>query len=196
MIDVVDDFLTPEELDFVVEYCVDAPYYYGEADNSDTPVTGLVHNVWFDGMSEDDLTSERTPKHSVDDSTIDTKKFYTLFADKIAEKFSDCDKKNIAEAQADLEKRISKKKNDKTAESAPTEPDNKLNEADKSASLLKQNEGSCLPDGPNVTKSDVFEPEESKPSVFAELFSDTDEDEESRYSKNVVCCNLIMLTCN
>ena len=62
MIDVVDDFLTQEELDFVVEYCVDAPYYYGEADNSDTPVTGLVHNIWFDGMKEDDLTSERIQK--------------------------------------------------------------------------------------------------------------------------------------
>ena len=95
MIDVVDDFLTQEELDFVVEYCVDAPYYYGEADNSDTPVTGLVHNVWFDGMEEDDLTSERIPKNAVDDSTIDTKRFYNIFADKIVEKFSDCDKKNI-----------------------------------------------------------------------------------------------------
>ena len=43
MIDVLDDFLTPEELDFVIEYCVDAPYFYGETDNDDTPVTGLVH---------------------------------------------------------------------------------------------------------------------------------------------------------
>ena len=56
MIDVVDDFLTKEELDFVVEYCVDAPYYYGEADNPDTPPTGLVHNVWFDNMNEDEAS--------------------------------------------------------------------------------------------------------------------------------------------
>ena len=48
-------FLTREELDFVIEYCVDAPYFYGETDNDDTPVTGLVHNIWVDGMNEDDL---------------------------------------------------------------------------------------------------------------------------------------------
>ena len=95
MIDVIDDFLTQEELNFVVDYCVDAPYYYGEADNDDTPVTGLVHNVWLNGMNEDDLTSERIPKNAVDDSTIDTKKFYNLFANKIAEKFPECDKKYI-----------------------------------------------------------------------------------------------------
>ena len=29
----------------LLRYCVDAPYYYGETDNDDTPVTGLVHNL-------------------------------------------------------------------------------------------------------------------------------------------------------
>jgi hypothetical protein len=95
MIDVADDFLSQEELSFVVKYCVDAPYYYGEADNSDTPVTGMVHNIWFDGMNEDELLGERKPGGGVDDSTIDTKKFYQLFANKIAEKFPECDKKYI-----------------------------------------------------------------------------------------------------
>ena len=56
MIDVYDDFFTEEELDFVIEYCVDAPYFYGETDNDDTPVTGLVHNIWVDGMNEDENT--------------------------------------------------------------------------------------------------------------------------------------------
>ena len=95
MIDVLDDFLTPEELDFVIEYCVDAPYFYGETDNDDTPVTGLVHNIWVDGMNEDDLPGERILKNSMDNSSIDTKKFYALFADRITEKFPECNKESI-----------------------------------------------------------------------------------------------------
>ena len=53
MIDIIDDFLSDEEFNFVINYCLDAPYFYGEADNQNTPVTGMVHNVWYDGMDEE-----------------------------------------------------------------------------------------------------------------------------------------------
>ena len=73
MINVYDDFFTEEERDDIMRYCVDAPYYYGETDNDDTPPTGLVHNIWVDGMNEDDLPGERILKNSMDNSSIDTK---------------------------------------------------------------------------------------------------------------------------
>lgn len=96
MIDVIDDFLTKEEHDFVIEYCVDAPYYYGETDNADTPVTGMVHNVWYGDMKEEDLQDDRVLRGSIDDSKIDTKRFFNLFTEKIKEKYPECENKCLA----------------------------------------------------------------------------------------------------
>jgi hypothetical protein len=96
MIDIIDDFLTDEEFNFVINYCIDAPYFYGEADNSNTPVTGMVHNVWYAGMDEDvNLPEEVVPIGGMDTTPINTKRFYELFADKIQEKYPECKRECI-----------------------------------------------------------------------------------------------------
>lgn len=71
MIDILDDFLTREELDFVVDYSFGAPYYYGETDTPVSPVTGMVHEV-----------SENS-------------RFYNIFADRIVERYPRFDRQHI-----------------------------------------------------------------------------------------------------
>lgn len=44
-INFVDNFLVPTEHQLVHEYCLKASYTYGEQDNPDTPVTGMIHNI-------------------------------------------------------------------------------------------------------------------------------------------------------
>ena len=95
MIDVIDNFLSDVDHRFVMEYCVDASYFYGEADNADTPVTGMVHNVWVEGMTEDNLKDDVIPAGCVDRKMINMKEFYDLFADKIYERYDNCSKENL-----------------------------------------------------------------------------------------------------
>lgn len=96
MIDIIDNFLSDEEFNFVINYCLDAPYFYGEADNQDTPVTGMVHNVWYDGMDEElHLPEEIIPIGAMGTDAIYTKRFYDIFTSKINEKYAECDKKYI-----------------------------------------------------------------------------------------------------
>lgn len=40
-----DDFFTETEQRRIAEYCLSAKYSYGEKDNSNTPVTGMTHNI-------------------------------------------------------------------------------------------------------------------------------------------------------
>lgn len=40
-----DDFLSNFEYENIFDYCLNANYGYGERDNTDTPVTGMVHQI-------------------------------------------------------------------------------------------------------------------------------------------------------
>ena len=42
---VVDKVFQSPEQKYILEYCLDANYRYGEQDNNDTPPTGMVHNI-------------------------------------------------------------------------------------------------------------------------------------------------------
>lgn len=44
-INFVDTFLSKSEHQRVYQYCLNAQYHYGEQDSSQTPVTGMIHNV-------------------------------------------------------------------------------------------------------------------------------------------------------
>ena len=41
----IDDFLEQKEQQIVLNYCENAPYHYGEQDDKDLPVTGMIHNI-------------------------------------------------------------------------------------------------------------------------------------------------------
>jgi hypothetical protein len=96
MIDVVDNFLSDRDHDFVMNYCVDASYFYGEADNKDTPVTGLVHNIWVDSMDEESIKDNVIPIGCVDNKPIDMKEFFDIFTEKIEERYEKCEKKYLS----------------------------------------------------------------------------------------------------
>ena len=74
MLDVVDNFLSSNNHEFVMQYCVDASYFYGETDNEDTPVTGMVHNVWIRDFS-DELKDDVATIGASDENRLHMKKF-------------------------------------------------------------------------------------------------------------------------
>lgn len=45
MIQVIDNFLSPDQRDFVIEYCENASYHYGEIDRDGLVPTGMVHEI-------------------------------------------------------------------------------------------------------------------------------------------------------
>ena len=45
MITVKDNFLSPEEHETVLQYCLSSMYTYGETDTETTPPTGMIHEV-------------------------------------------------------------------------------------------------------------------------------------------------------
>tara|TARA_Y100000593_G_C4275512_1_gene319813 strand:+ start:269 stop:748 length:480 start_codon:yes stop_codon:yes gene_type:complete len=45
MIEIFDDFLDRKESRFVLEYCKNSSYTYGEVDTPQTPPTGMVHKI-------------------------------------------------------------------------------------------------------------------------------------------------------
>lgn len=45
MITVIDNFLTSDQKDFVIEYCENASYHYGEVDRKGLVPTGMVHEI-------------------------------------------------------------------------------------------------------------------------------------------------------
>lgn len=45
MIQVVDKLLTPDQHEFVLDYCENAAYHYGETDREDLPPTGMAHLI-------------------------------------------------------------------------------------------------------------------------------------------------------
>lgn len=45
MINFADGFLSEVEHKTVHQYCVDARYIFGETDNEDTPLTGMIHDI-------------------------------------------------------------------------------------------------------------------------------------------------------
>lgn len=96
MIDVVDNFLSDNDHAFIMGYCVDASYFYGEADNADTPVTGMIHNIWIHGMPEGYIQNNVLPIGNTDGSKIDTKDFFDLFAEKIEQRYERCEKKYLS----------------------------------------------------------------------------------------------------
>ena len=96
MINVYDDFFTEEERDDIMRYCVDAPYYYGETDNDDTPPTGLVHNLWTVFHNPEKIPGERIPFGTTCDDRIDPKKFFDLFVNKIENEFEEFSKEYLS----------------------------------------------------------------------------------------------------
>ena len=45
MIEILDRFFSKEEFDYVLKYCENASYTYGEADNYGLPPTGMIHEI-------------------------------------------------------------------------------------------------------------------------------------------------------
>lgn len=45
LINYSDNFFTQKEQEIIYEYCIRAKYSYGEQDNDDGPVTGMVHDI-------------------------------------------------------------------------------------------------------------------------------------------------------
>jgi len=48
MIDIIDNFITPEKCQEFYNYCASALYHYGEADTPDNPPTGMISELPFD----------------------------------------------------------------------------------------------------------------------------------------------------
>ena len=44
-INVSDNYFTERQHQFILTYCENCKYTYGEVDNTDTPPTGLIHNI-------------------------------------------------------------------------------------------------------------------------------------------------------
>ena len=42
---VIDKVFESPEQKYILEYCLDAQYHYGEQDNNNTPPTGMVHEI-------------------------------------------------------------------------------------------------------------------------------------------------------
>ena len=90
MIRVYDDFFTNDENDFVFQYCLDASYYYGETDNDDTPVVGLVHDIFTFKDDERNIPEIIRFFGSMQMREMEPKKFFDLFVDKIQEQYPEC----------------------------------------------------------------------------------------------------------
>ena len=78
-ISIHDNFLPKEEQDFVINYCLESPYFSGITDNPDTPATGMYSPIYED--------------HSVFDSLkitekLDPHKLFNIFESKIQQQFS------------------------------------------------------------------------------------------------------------
>jgi len=94
MIDVIDNFLPDDQHQFVMQYCVDAPYFYGETDNEDTPVTGMVHNIWIAGVTEE-LDDDVKTKGSTDNKGINQKQIFDILTTPIEKKYERCTKNHL-----------------------------------------------------------------------------------------------------
>ena len=45
LVNVSDNYFTERQHQFILTYCENCKYTYGEVDNTDTPPTGLIHNI-------------------------------------------------------------------------------------------------------------------------------------------------------
>jgi len=45
VIKILDEFLSKEDFDYVLNYCQECSYNYGEVDSDDLPPTGMVHEI-------------------------------------------------------------------------------------------------------------------------------------------------------
>ena len=45
MIDYIDNFFDKKYYDSIVNYCLKAPYYFGEVDSPSTPPIGMIHDI-------------------------------------------------------------------------------------------------------------------------------------------------------
>ena len=87
-INVQDDFLTSEEHQFVLDYCKNASYFYGESDKEgrgEIYSTGLVHEVY---SIRNKIPEKELQVFGGYNKNINPNKFYRLFVDKIKDKFS------------------------------------------------------------------------------------------------------------
>ena len=50
MLDFIDNFLPYKEYEYVINYCLSSPYYYGETDNPGNRPTGMTSNISNDSF--------------------------------------------------------------------------------------------------------------------------------------------------
>ena len=98
-INVYDNFFSQEDHEFILEYCKNASYFYGEYDNdcqveSEKYCTGLVHEVYY--YSDTDSLSESAYQFGGGHiRNINPKRFFDLFSSTIESKFPEYKSKDI-----------------------------------------------------------------------------------------------------
>ncbi len=99
LINVYDDFFSPEDFKFIVEYCKNASYYYGEYDNEpevfdEKYCTGLVHELYYytDELPLKESTYQSGGGHN---KFINQQKLFELFSDSIEKKLPEYKSSNI-----------------------------------------------------------------------------------------------------
>ena len=45
LVRVSDNYFTDRQHSFILDYCMNCSFHYGEVDNDETPPTGLIHNI-------------------------------------------------------------------------------------------------------------------------------------------------------
>ena len=70
----IDDFFTEEEYKEIFDYCLKAPYFYGEGDNPDTPPVGMVSEILELEIS--DMIADRIKKSIPEVSNLSIYRMY------------------------------------------------------------------------------------------------------------------------
>jgi hypothetical protein len=78
-ISIHDNFLSKEEQDFVMEHCLQAPYFSGITDNPGTPATGMYSPIYENGSVVNLLEVTKT---------FDPDRVYNLLHSKVVKDFS------------------------------------------------------------------------------------------------------------
>lgn len=64
MIDYIDNFFKKEDYYNIIMYCVKAPYFYGEKDGNDTPLSGMISDIKKESDIYDIISSNINEKVS------------------------------------------------------------------------------------------------------------------------------------
>lgn len=97
-INVYDDFFSEEDYIFIWSYCMNAPYFYGEGDETEPFVpedcTGLVHEV-YDINGDCKLLENHLLFDAESVKTINQKKLFDLFSTSIEKQFPEYETKDM-----------------------------------------------------------------------------------------------------